>query len=107
MCPLVSMQIYAIANKLAHLGLGRVITCLSAASRFVLHPEAAVDVSSRAARAFYGVYGTALHCELYSVLQHFDGSSTLADISTKVDSLVAEYFIDIVIWLLRCHMSYY
>ena len=70
----------------------------------MIHPEAAVDISSRAARTFYGVYGAALQCELYSVLQHFDGSSTLSEISAKVDSLVAEYLIDIVIWLLRCEI---
>ena len=90
------------ADHLEKLGLGRTITCLSAASVFAVHPETDVDVTSRASRSFHGVYGSALGCELHEVLTLFNGAAALGKVLEKVSKpLLADYMLDIMSWLLR------
>lgn len=89
------------AAQLETFGLGRSINCLSAASLYAVHPHADVDVTARASRAFFGVFGGALQCELHTVLAKFNGATSLGEILQQVSSPVQDYMIDIVTWLLR------
>ncbi len=86
---------------LAQWGLGRIINCVAEHNIYIVHPDASLDVESRAAKTFDSIFGQACHCDLSDILSLLNGRRSVKDVIDIAESLLKDYVLDIIVWLLR------
>ena len=92
---------YSLIVQLEQWGIGRVINCVAGHNVYTVHPDASLDVESRAAKTFDGIFGYKLNCDLSDFLSLLDGRRSVQDVIDDTESTMKDYILDIIVWLLR------